>query len=231
VMAGGAVGGLVACSGGVVTLGAEEGDGGPIGSHDSGVLDATVDAGRDAPGLRDAPTNDSPADAGPDSSPPHCPTAAPLPGSACTTPGLECEYGSSAAIACNKVATCTGGTWSYSATAPSGPCPTGGSCPAEYPLAEVKEACSPSGLVCSYSEGTCTCAKPTGPATTDASARWQCFDASAGCPTDRPLLGSTCTKPGQECNYGECADGVEVQCSGGTWREVMGGCPSSSIDP
>jgi len=228
VIAGGALGGGVACSGGIVTLGTEADSG--LGSHDAAVLDVTIERGGDAPRL-DGTSQDTGTDAGPpeDASSPRCPATAPKAGSSCTTLGLECEYGSSSSIACNVVVTCTASGWSSATPPTTGPCPPpSGKCPSAYPVAKVGEACSPSGLVCSYTQGTCTCAKPIGPATTDGGTRWQCFDASPGCPTDRPLLGTSCSHAGEKCNYGECADGVEVECEDGAWQEVMAGCPASS---
>jgi hypothetical protein len=227
---------LTACSSGPVVIGVAAQDTGP---HDS----STSDAGHDGTGDSTSPDRVSAPDGGggpQDSSLEAgfaCPTDPPDAGSSCSDVGLVCEYGSNVAIACDEIATCTKSkVWSY--TLPSGttaPCTDAGAadCPSEYPLASVGDSCAPNGLVCSYPQGTCTCS-PGAPEAFDASpaSHWKCFPVQTGCPTNRPRLGQSCTtKPGITCNYGACADGVEVHCVDGIWEEVAESCsPPSSPD-
>jgi hypothetical protein len=217
-----AFGGIVACSGAVII--GQENPNGVTDSGNSSAPDVGLDAGRDGPSTKDAPSDGvAPM---PDASSPHCPTAAPKAGSTCPKVGLECEYGTNAGIACNTVATCSTSGWTYASSLPDTPC-VDGSCPTDYPGAEPSDTCAPKGLVCTYGQGTCTCGAPPGPATVDASVTWDCYHPK-GCPVTRPSLGSPCTTPASTtCDYGACAGGVTVYCDHGTWHEVMTGCPAS----
>ena len=223
------------CNGFVVSLGSETEEGGThtvadVGARDSGA--AKGDGGVDAspsdggvPPLADAGNPGSEAGGpGSDASPPVCPAAPPVVGATCKDLGEECEYGASATTACNKVYKCESTGWRTEA--PSGACPVS-TCPASYGMVDVAATCAPSGATCAYAEGTCTCAPPS-PATVPSEPdQWQCFPAQTGCPSPRPKLGSACaTSTATSCNYGACADGVELVCRGGIWVSKSVACPT-----
>lgn len=173
----------------------------------------TEDAGSDAPSTPDA---SPPSDGG---SPAKCPPSAPS--GACSDDGLECEYGSNPSPDCNLLFRCTGGTWA-DLNGGNG-CPPQSACPGTYASVPVGQTCSPEGVACGYTEGTCTCAHGS---PVQQSATWHCFPAQAGCPSPRPNLGTPCEAPASTtCNYGACNDGVALQCQGGVWREVETPCP------
>jgi hypothetical protein len=215
--------GLIGCSDGVVEIGLLA-DGG---MRDVSVSDGALDGARAEGGNETGPHDGSPVDTGaPGDSPatPECPSSSPTAGSPCPSVGLVCEYGSSATVACNKVATCSASGWKFAPPSTSG-CAVG-TCPAAYPSADVGMACSSNDLVCSYPAGTCTCASST-PLTADAGGpHWQCFPKQSGCPTPRPKLGTKCSPTAAEpCDYGACAGGIELVCKDGVWEESMVGCP------
>jgi hypothetical protein len=218
---------LAACSGGDVPIGIESnGEGGAReASTDSGLHLGGSDAANYPDGIVTPQLEGGSTDGGPQPPAPACPKTEPAAGSFCSSIGEECEYGTNASTACNVIVTCTKSGWAH--MAPTTAC-VHGSCPATYPSAMVGEACSPGGLDCGYEEGTCTCAPPIGPLMADGgdSVRWQCFPKQAGCPSPRPTLGAACTSPGLSCNYGACADGVELMCKGGVWTSVVVGCPT-----
>jgi len=225
-----------ACNGFVVSLGSEGDEAGTHTVADVGVRDSPetgipADGGVDAPsrdgGVTSVPdATEAGGDAGglgPDASP-ECPAAAPVVGSTCKDIGEECEYGASAATACNKVYKCESTGWQSEAA--TGACPVS-SCPASYTLVDVGTTCSPGGATCGYPQGTCTCAPPS-PATVPTKPdEWQCFPVQAGCPSPRPKLGSACAAgTSTACNYGACADGLELVCRGGIWVSETVGCPT-----
>lgn len=151
-----------------------------------------------------------------------CPAASPASGSACPGIGLECEYGTSANVACNQVVQCAMAGWTPTAF---GTCPAG-ECPASYGDVPVQKTCATEGLVCSYSQGICTCssggpARPGGPG-------WSCSTPEAGCPSPRPLLGSACAQEGMSCDYGACYGGVALECTRGAWHEGEVACPATA---
>jgi hypothetical protein len=160
-----------------------------------------------------------------DASPPPCPTVAPMAGSMCPIVGQECEYGTSASTACNRLATCTSEGWTYASPVPK--CAMG-ICPKNYDE-EDGGSCSTEGLVCSYPMlGTCNCASMLGVVVDSGSSlTWQCFPEQTGCPIPRPNIGSPCmaTSATLLCDYGPCAGGVELRCADGQWEEVMMPCP------
>ena len=164
---------------------------------------------------------------------PACPKIAPADGTACSKPGLECEYGSDPNIECNTVARCQGSYWSTAASR-GGECPTpppgSKSCASTYAQVPVGEACPYQGLECGYPEGYCVCTEPfSGPPRLDASNSqvWVCDTPSQGCPSPRPRTGSACSAQGQYCDYGGCSlpGGVVMQCESGIWTEQQIACP------
>jgi hypothetical protein len=60
----------------------------------------------------------------------------------------------------------------------------------------------------------------------DGGAAWYCEDPSPGCPRPHPRVGSSCTTPALECDYGECAvpDGTVLKCTGGVWQQESFEC-------
>ncbi len=148
-----------------------------------------------------------------------CPSSAPADGTSCSDEGLECEYGTALFFTCDVVATCTSGKWSIPPPPPN-PCSgletNGPSCPAKRAEVEEGVACSPQ-AVCQYPEGVCWCASDH----TGAPQIWTCYP-EAGCPAQRPRLGTTCASKGLTCDYAGC--GLTVACSGGRWIEGTGAC-------
>jgi hypothetical protein len=168
-----------------------------------------------------------------DSSPgPNCPASA-QEGDHCSVEGIECEYGSDIRSSCNKVLTCSNGTFTMSkGFDPT--CPTSAnspSCPASP--SSATGTCSDLGLACNYSTSTqtqfCTCNYMGGPPMIDGGmiANWQCsFGTATGCPAVRPKIGSSCSQPDLDCNYDVCGapQGLSFQCNAktGTWVEGFG---------
>jgi hypothetical protein len=96
------------------------------------------------------------------------------------------------------------------------------------------------GLSCNYSTAGvtnfCDCTYLGGPILIDGGnqAQWECSNnAQSGCPTARPHLGASCTRPDLTCDYSVCGEptGLAVQCDGttGTWTQGMAGfCASEN---
>lgn len=199
------------------------------------LLAAVLSAG--CGGLTDMPFPDSgPPDGDktdssplPDSGPlPGCPSSLPSSGSACVTLGITCEYGGDVRWTCNTVATCSGGAWSLSETKdPSCPTVNASACPPSESDIQPSAACSNRGLSCNYSTmattSFCNCMDPGGPIQIDGGgAQWLCTNQFVGgCPAVRPRLGTSCSQPELQCDYGICGmpTGLGVQCNGatGTW--------------
>jgi hypothetical protein len=221
---------LAACSDGAIALGVE--DDSTAAGRDGGAPDSGNDVGQgqhpDGP-ISDAksPGDGASKDVEP---PPSCPTKPPTSASVCPEIGLVCEFGTQAALACNRVATCTAKGWSYSAdpggTGGTYDCPEGGTCPSTYPSSEVGKSCTTDGLVCSYPQGTCTCAAISdGSSPPTGAPEWRCFPAEPGCPSTRPNEGTHCdASTSAVCNYGACAAGVDLRCEDGIWQQVAVAC-------
>jgi hypothetical protein len=226
---------LTGCGGFVVSIGDETLDGGGS-THVTD--DGGIEASRDATGAPDVAHRDAgldadrrdsvgppPSEAGtPKDASAVCPLNKPALGSHCSDIGLECEYGTDPSVACNDIVTCTAAGWTQQA-ATGTPC-AHGSCPATYAGVTTGTMCSPTGTTCDYPQGTCTCAPPTGPLTEAGAVKWQCFPVQVGCPSPRPSIGAACSTASgaTTCNYGACADGVELTCKGDVWTEVMTAC-------
>ncbi|HEX8790809.1 MAG TPA: hypothetical protein VF765_07640 [Polyangiaceae bacterium] len=152
-----------------------------------------------------------------------CPQNPPSDGIACTVNGAQCEYGTNPDPSCNQIFECLNGMWASGGT--GGPSCPGGTCPMRYVDVVPGQACSPSGLACPYAEGECNCSFTT-PSGTGTTPTWQCF-APKGCPEPRPRIGDACTatQEGLSCDYGACAGGVSVTCTGGFWTWTMTACP------
>jgi hypothetical protein len=167
-----------------------------------------------------------------DAGPGVCPDSAPTPGSMCVEYlGPYCEYGSSPNPDCNNAFTCTSGVWEK---APStGACPApGASCPSSYPgVDSMDPACSVDGLSCEFPQGFCVCSSDPGGLPTTGGPVWSCRSPGKDCPAKRPLLGSSCSGPGDSneqgpvCDYGSCSGGVSEQCTGWYWKLVETACP------
>ncbi len=164
-----------------------------------------------------------------------CPTSPPADGSACGPQGLTCEWGSSPVQGCDTMALCNGGRWQVTVPGPGGfDCGGGpqGTCPASFASVPRESHCSPYGLDCDYADGRCACTVPAGPGfplDASAEAEWLCQDPAAGCPQPRPLVGSTCSQEGLECDYGACdiPGGNAETCQGGLWIEGGVACPAA----
>jgi hypothetical protein len=108
-------------------------------------------------------------------------------------------------------------------------------CPATY--GQGVPNCVPTGKVCEYPEGTCTCAGDSycgGVAPTPeilkrlAKPHWKCQPSpkilgADGCPLSMPN-GGPCKSPGKECHYSNCCS-FTVTCVKGTWLSSAGICP------
>jgi hypothetical protein len=98
-----------------------------------------------------------------------------------------------------------------------------GTCPGSYSDVGQNMTCSPAGLDCAYTQGQCNCTftLPVG-----GGPFWKCF-TPANCPEPRPRIGSACSQSSTNgpCDYGACQGGIELQCTGGYWKEVLVPCP------
>jgi hypothetical protein len=228
---------LVGC-GGVTFTGTDDAGGG--GGHDA---QPSRDSGTPdvAPPPPDSSSRDTgvPHDTGvplPDASPPPpsgCPDVGAA-GAPCATPGLACEYGADPMLSCDTVLTCTNGSWVVTQHGPSTPCSdtTAPSCPATYAGVPHGKSCDPQ-VECDYPEARCTC-------------DLQCFDLCAApvdggpnlktwncdvpgppsaCPVPRPRLGSACSNPAENCDYGACEGNIAIQCNAGVWTNAPTACP------
>jgi len=158
-----------------------------------------------------------------------CPSSIPSSGANCAKEGLECEYGTSAELQCNTLATCQGGHWNVVPPVPDACQPPSSKCPPSFAQVPVDQACPDAvGTTCDYPQGTCGCTDYFGgpvPADAAAAARWYCDNPAPGCPMPRPRIGSPCSQEGQECNYSPCTpSGTGTLCQNGTWHEQMIAC-------
>jgi hypothetical protein len=185
------------------TGGAPAGDGGG-GTDDDGGADAG-----------------SQADAGPWSS--VCPASQPAVESACSSEGLECEYGDSWwNVSCDQVVKCTKGLWvtfrPSSSTCLPQPGPNPADCPADPGVIATGSTCPSASLQCFYGQGVdcqCVASDVDGGAPT-----WDC-KPEPGCPSSRPRLGASCS--GIElCTYEICV--FAEHCDNGVWQGATIGC-------
>ncbi len=130
-------------------------------------------------------------------------------------------------MACSKVVSCEGGSWTSNPVFPSSLCtPDPGknpsACPATLAAVPQGESCSPAGLECVYPSGVCDCNAPFGPIMVDGGgSSWGCLP-EPGCPMPRPRLGSACGTEGQNCTYQQCS--YAQSCQGGLWQPEVEGC-------
>jgi hypothetical protein len=209
--------------GGATFEGLPPDDGGGSGGDDSGKGDGGVgtDGGANDGGLS-----------------PVCPAQVPATSSACSRPGVTCEYGTDPDYNCNTRAQCNqqpGGYAFWNVQSPGiRECPTPpnpAACPATFGAVPQGSSCSTQMLVCWYPQGECGCVPPlVGPVLLDAgNDHWVCA-APANCPSPRPKFGSPCTQDGQVCDYGSCGrppSGVMVKCEQGVWTPQMTPCPAA----
>jgi hypothetical protein len=167
-----------------------------------------------------------------------CPQAAPANAAACSTSGLECEYGTDPSLACDVVAVCNGAQWSVSTPAGSPTCPTknASTCAATEAALSPGATCTANDTTCTYATGAClfhmACGSqfPVGrPCEAGTPLTWDCGRAMTGCPAERPRLGAACTTTGLDCNYGQepCAS-TSFVCESGTWHSKQNQCPVST---
>ncbi len=158
-----------------------------------------------------------------------CPAAPPAMGAHCAQPALDCEYGGDWSSKCNVLAQCWRGgaldhTWQVRPPA-STDCPTPTSLSAGCPSTPPSGGCSssdPTGL-CVYATARCACIPYTssGPGATT-TYTWQCEPPSeAGCPPERPRIGSACHDEGLTCTYAVCGFGGGTYCTAGAWTEAI----------
>lgn len=162
-----------------------------------------------------------------------CPTAQPQDGTTCSHEGVQCEYGDDPRWSCNWIASCSNGSWSVT-TSNDAWCPTPPknppACPASYASVPQGGACGEVDTPCQYPEGWCTCMIGWGPPEQDGGQPenfWECSSGpSAGCPSTRPRLGTSCAQPGVECDYAPCDEpsGLSVTCDPetDTWGTGLG---------
>ena len=165
-----------------------------------------------------------------------CPATAPTAGAACTSVGVECEYGNDLNVDCETIARCDASGWTITPPASAPTCPTpapGASCPASYSAVPQQSTCS-TAATCAYPQGTCSCEVYCGPQYPVGHAceagtpmTWECTGAVQGCPATRPRVGTACSTAGQACDYGDC-NTIGVVCQSGTWHTQMNGCPVST---
>jgi hypothetical protein len=148
---------------------------------------------------------------------PACPASVPDGQSACTSKGLECEYGGDNQISCDNLARCDGSKWTVTLSECVGSQLDASACPATLADVPQNTACTEDNLECAYATGVCFCAMDH----TGASQVWACFPI-AGCPYPRPRVGDTCATDAQQCDYSLC--GASVMCTDGTWHVGNGGC-------
>jgi hypothetical protein len=204
---------LAACGGNITGVG----DGGP--GSDSGT--GSPDAGRDSPTGSDAPSSDAPHSEG-------CPASPPAGGGSCPNTGLECEYGTNPNPTCNELYDCTNSGWLNAS--PPVTCAPQSECPANYlgPMSQ-NQPCptSEEDLTCAYPQGTCICSE--GGLAREGGPFWTCIATTPTCPSPRPRVGTACSDPGTQCNYGSCEGGITIVCEDGVWQEDnMVACPAAA---
>ena len=96
------------------------------------------------------------------------------------------------------------------------------SCPPSYSAASGQ--CSMA-RVCVYPEGACGCMYCGGPPPPpDAGNRWVCSMRGAGCPIQKPAVGTACSMDAQYCNYGTCCTDWML-CENAQWKYGGTLCP------
>ncbi len=181
-------------------------------------------------------TDAAAADASPDRT---CPPISPSEGEACDTPGLWCEFGGGAHQRCATRALCTkkagtGGKIEWATFGADFPCaPNVAACPPSFGAAS-DASCPVTTGSCDYSAGRCTCGE-CGDTDGGRLFQWRCrawddvapflddgglATAPAGCPADRPRLGTACASEGFVCGYDACYGvslGPYLTCTEGEW--------------
>ena len=160
--------------------------------------------------------------------PPGCPATPPVGGSVCTG-SASCQYGSDPDSACDTIAVCLEGYWTATFPQSGSFCPTTppgqNGCPSAYPT--TGDSCQTT-VGCAYPQGLCVCTADIGPVVElDAGMIWQCEVPGTGCPEPRPAIGSACTHPNLQCDYGDCAfpgGPLPMTCSGGIWTAQPAAC-------
>jgi len=108
--------------------------------------------------------------------------------------------------------------------APSGDAGNDPGCAPSYGAASGQQ-CTSLGLTCVYAEGACGCLMGCGALPPpDAGYRWFCGMRGAGCPNQKPAVGSPCSMDAQSCNYGTCCADRMV-CENSAWKSGGVLCP------
>jgi hypothetical protein len=158
-----------------------------------------------------------------------CPSTPPFGASTCPRIGLQCEYGDDPSPSCNAFFECTASGWANHSG--NGGCDgPAKNCPATYASVPKGAECTQQGAQCTYPQGECFCTLGAGgpPPPPGEPARWLCRDAVAGCPEPRPRLGTECSSPGKECDYGGCLGGAVIECIDGAWHDSIFACPAAA---
>jgi hypothetical protein len=167
---------------------------------------------------------------------PGCPTSVPADGSPCSAGfGFTCEYG--ADPHCTKIAACASdgqsGTFTWFVTSSDSSCSGNpAECPKSFGAAKNESPCANTDDSCTYSEGRCGCVScESNESPNGGMQQWVCetWETPTACPEPRPLLGTSCSSEGQECDYGpSCCDeaniGPAMLCTGGYWTDAEVGC-------
>jgi hypothetical protein len=136
--------------------------------------------------------------------------------------GTACEYGHDLDPSCNAVFRCVGTGWSRDTQ--RSPCFE--RCPSTIDDIVAGSVCTDRSMGCSYLRGTCACVADVADAGTDAGGagpgHWLCAPPpSAGCPPQRPGLGSDCVID-MTCDYGSSLlrRDLTFACVNGRWVQT-----------
>ncbi len=178
-----------------------------VNDADAAVNDADA-AVNDAGGGADM-SGDLPARDGPQGS---CPASEPQVGTPCTTPKLQCGYGTNAG--CGDVYECFEGTWALAFDGAT--CGSTTLCPSSKPSG----FCTSGAPSCRYGAEVCTCVHVCAgaPPAPGQEFIWSCAaPQTVACPKSAPKSASPCSVEGQVCTYGSCGREVAT-CKAGTWN-------------
>lgn len=153
----------------------------------------------------------------------------------CAQVGQTCEYGDSPDSRCNELLVCEQGTFGAGWLARPWNACSHDQCPEAGAIADLEGTpCSldvdggagnVDDIACARVDGFCACT--TGPDAAHAhERRWSCQKPDPGCPTQRPLVGQSCTRTGLTCDYGSCVfkEGRRMTCNGVRWDTGDSSC-------
>lgn len=149
----------------------------------------------------------------------------------CTVTGAKCESGKTSDPLCNSTFVCTRDEYGLYWTETRQP-DCQGTCPANIVEgAPCAVNTNDAGLMPAEAEVQCTSGGRLCGCTTGRDGqhvherRWVCTSAGEGCPTTRPLIGSTCLGD-RLCDYGACTlkRGTGMICDQGVWQQEQIPC-------